>query len=39
MTADEEIMRAAYLHDTLEDCRQVTREQIQEQFGKRYLIW
>lgn len=37
MTADEEIISAAYLHDTLEDCRQVTKEQIREYFGERVL--
>ena len=37
MTDDEEIISAALLHDTLEDCRQVTKEQIKEAFGERVL--
>ena len=35
MTDDEEMISAALLHDTLEDCRQVTKEQIKEAFGER----
>ena len=34
MTDDEEIISAALLHDTLEDCRQVTKEQIKERVEK-----
>ena len=37
MTDDEEMISAALLHDTLEDCRQVTKEQIKEVFGERVL--
>ena len=37
MTDDEEMISAALLHDTLEDCRQVTKEQIKEAFGERVL--
>ena len=37
MTDEEEIISAAWLHDTLEDCRQVTKEQIREAFGERVL--
>ena len=37
MTDEEEIISAAWLHDTLEDSRQVTKEQIREAFGERVL--
>ncbi|MDO4554642.1 MAG: HD domain-containing protein [Lachnospiraceae bacterium] len=35
MTSDEEIISAAFLHDTVEDCPLVTIEQIRETFGER----
>lgn len=35
MTEDEEIVAAAILHDTIEDCEQVTTQCIVEQFGER----
>lgn len=35
MTNDEEIVSAAVLHDTIEDCKGVTREVLKEQFGDR----
>lgn len=35
MTSDEEIISAAFLHDTVEDCPQVTIEQIRDEFGER----
>ncbi len=35
MTTDEEIISAAYLHDTVEDCKEVTTELIREHFGDR----
>ena len=35
MTEDEEIIAAAILHDTIEDCEQVTAQSIAEQFGER----
>ena len=38
MTDDEEMISAALLHDTLEDCRQVTKEQIKEAFGERVAM-
>lgn len=34
MTDDEAIISAAVLHDTIEDCADVTYQQIEEQFGK-----
>ena len=37
MADDEEMISAALRHDTLEDCRQVTKEQIKEAFGERVL--
>lgn len=37
MTTDEEVMIAALLHDTLEDCKEVTKEQLREMFGERVL--
>ncbi len=41
MTDGEEMISAALLHATLEDCRQVTKEQIKEAFGERVLelVW
>ena len=35
MTDDEEIISAAVLHDTIEDCAGVTREMLERQFGPR----
>lgn len=35
MTDDEEIISAAILHDTIEDCQQVTETIIRETFGER----
>lgn len=35
MTNDEEIICAAVLHDTIEDCKDVTEEILREQFGDR----
>lgn len=35
MTTDEEIICAAVLHDTIEDCENVTQELLKEQFGER----
>lgn len=35
MTEDEEIISAAFLHDTIEDCEGVTREMIREEFSER----
>lgn len=35
LTTDVEIIAAAWLHDTLEDCPEVTPSIIEEQFGKR----
>lgn len=35
MTKDEEIISAAILHDTIEDCQDVTEKVIQKEFGKR----
>lgn len=35
MTSDEEIISAAFLHDTVEDCPQVTIEDIRREFGDR----
>ena len=35
MTTDEEIICAALLHDTIEDCKGVTEEVIRTQFGER----
>lgn len=37
MTFDPEVIAAAYLHDVLEDCREITSEIIQEKFGPRVL--
>ena len=35
MTDDEEIISAAFLHDTIEDCEKVTRELIAREFSER----
>ena len=35
MTDDREVIAAAVLHDTLEDCEGISYEQLQEAFGKR----
>lgn len=35
MTSDQEIISAAFLHDTVEDCPQVTIEDIRREFGER----
>ena len=35
MTKDEEIISAAILHDTIEDCKDVTEEQICQEFSER----
>ncbi len=35
LTDDQEIICAAMLHDCLEDCKQVTYEDLAERFGKR----
>ena len=35
MTEDPEIITAAILHDTLEDCKDVTLDKIREEFGER----
>ena len=35
MTRDKEVIAAAILHDTLEDCPQVTEEILREEFGER----
>lgn len=37
LTNDEDIIIAALLHDTLEDCPNVCEEQIREKFGERVL--
>ena len=40
MTTDEEIISAAILHDTIEDCEEVTREILEKEFSLRvvYLV-
>ena len=35
MTEDEEVISAAILHDTIEDCEGVTAEVLEEQFNRR----
>ena len=35
MTTDEEVISAAYLHDTIEDCEGVTEEVISREFSER----
>ncbi len=39
MTTDEEIISAAILHDTVEDCDGITVEQIEREFGKKIASW
>ena len=34
MTDDEEVISAAILHDTIEDCEGVTKDVLEEEFGK-----
>lgn len=38
MTDDEEVISAAYLHDTIEDCPGVTKELLAEEFSPR-VAW
>lgn len=38
MTHDEEIISAAVLHDTIEDCEGVTAEMLEEKFSKRVAL-
>lgn len=35
MTADEEVIAAGILHDTIEDCKEVTEEILRQEFGER----
>ncbi len=35
MTQDEEVISAAILHDTIEDCEEVTAEILRKEFGER----
>ena len=35
MTKDEEVISAAILHDTIEDCKGVTRDVLEEEFSER----
>lgn len=35
MTEDEEVIAAAVLHDTVEDCENVSLEQIRQEFGEK----
>ncbi|MDR1801679.1 MAG: HD domain-containing protein [Lachnospiraceae bacterium] len=35
MTKDEEVICAAVLHDTIEDCRDITKELLERNFGER----
>lgn len=35
MTDDEEVIAAAVLHDTIEDCAEVTEELLRQEFGER----
>ena len=41
MTEDEEIISAAVLHDTIEDCESVTAEVLEREFGPRVagMVW
>lgn len=39
ITTDEEIISAAILHDTLEDCPNITYEQIYKEFGEKIANW
>ena len=38
MTKDEEVISAAYLHDTIEDCAGITEEVLAEEFSPR-VAW
>lgn len=35
MTEDEEVIAAAYLHDTIEDCTGITSEILEAEFGQK----
>lgn len=37
MTTDEEIISAAILHDTIEDCKEVTKEILEKEFSSRVV--
>ena len=37
MTTDEEIISAAILHDTIEDCEEVTKEILEKEFSSRVV--
>ena len=39
MTTDEEVISAAYLHDTIEDCEGVTEEVISREFSERVDVF
>lgn len=39
MTEDQELIAAAILHDTLEDCEGVTKEQLASLFGDKVAEW
>lgn len=39
MTTDEEIISAAILHDTIEDCEGVTQEILRQEFGMRVALF
>ena len=38
LTSDEEIISAALLHDTIEDCKDVTREVLAQEFSERVAM-
>ena len=38
MTRDEDIICAAVLHDTIEDCKSVTADVLRLQFGERIAV-
>ena len=38
LTSDEEIISAALLHDTIEDCKDVTREVLAKEFSERVAM-
>lgn len=38
MTRDQEVICAAVLHDTIEDCAGVTKEMLEERFGERVAM-
>lgn len=38
MTDDEEVIAAAVLHDTIEDCEEVTEEMLRREFGERVAL-